>query len=83
MEDALIPVGFDYSSIPGLRNEAREKLMDIRPTTVGQATRIAGVTPSDIAVLLVHVRRATSGAIMPETIGDSRDSLAPSRATVG
>ncbi|HYI15155.1 MAG TPA: tRNA uridine-5-carboxymethylaminomethyl(34) synthesis enzyme MnmG, partial [Thermomicrobiales bacterium] len=60
MEDALIPVGFDYNSIPGLRNEAREKLLNVRPTTVGQATRIAGVTPSDIAVLLVHVRRASA-----------------------
>ena len=83
MEDALIPASFDYASIPGLRNEAREKLLDIRPTTVGQATRIAGVTPSDIAVLLVHVRRANAGAIMPKTIGDARESLASNQAAVG
>jgi tRNA uridine 5-carboxymethylaminomethyl modification enzyme len=82
MEDARIPTPFDYTSIHGLRNEAREKLMEVRPTTVGQAGRIAGVTPSDIAVLLVHVRRATAGAIMPETVGDSRDSLAQRQVTV-
>ncbi|MEX1157313.1 MAG: tRNA uridine-5-carboxymethylaminomethyl(34) synthesis enzyme MnmG, partial [Thermomicrobiales bacterium] len=68
MEDALIPTGFDYSAISGLRNEAREKLLAVRPLTVGQATRIAGVTPSDIAVLLVHVRRAAGAVIMPEDV---------------
>ena len=83
MEDAQIPAALDYRSIQGLRNEAREKLLDIRPTTVGQASRIAGVTPGDIAVLLVHVRKMTAAAIMPETIGDSRDILAPNQATVG
>jgi len=83
MEDMLIPASFDYVAISGLRNEAREKLLDIRPTSVGQATRIAGVTPSDVAVLLVHVRRTAAGAIMPETIDDSRESLATSQATVG
>jgi len=83
MEDMQIPVDFDYISIPGLRNEAREKLALVRPTTVGQASRIAGVTPSDIAVLLVHVRRAAAGAIMPDTIGESRGSLSSDQVTVG
>jgi tRNA uridine 5-carboxymethylaminomethyl modification enzyme len=57
MEHTSIPASFDYSNIPGFRNEAREKLIAIRPATIGQASRISGVTPADIAVLLVHVRR--------------------------
>jgi tRNA uridine 5-carboxymethylaminomethyl modification enzyme len=57
MEHASIPPGLDFASLPGLRNEAREKFLSVRPTTVGQASRIAGVTPSDIAVLLVHLKR--------------------------
>jgi tRNA uridine 5-carboxymethylaminomethyl modification enzyme len=83
MEDMQIPDDFDYLPIPGLRNEAREKLHEVRPTTVGQASRIAGVTPSDIAVLLVHVRRVATGAIMPATVDESRGSLTSNQATVG
>lgn len=58
MEHTPIPVDFDYAAIPGLRNEGREKLAAVRPTSVGQAGRIAGVTPADVAVLLVHLRRS-------------------------
>lgn len=65
MEDTLIPSDFDYARITGFRNEAREKLLAVRPATVGQAGRIAGVTPSDIAVLLVHLRRTRDGGIIP------------------
>ncbi len=83
MEDATIPPDMNYEAIPGFRNEGREQLIRIRPTTVGQASRIAGVTPSDIAVLLVHVRKATPSAMMPETDGESRKSRATSQATVG
>ena len=43
--------------LPSLKIEAREKLSRFRPATVGQASRIAGVTPADIAVLLVHLKR--------------------------
>jgi tRNA uridine 5-carboxymethylaminomethyl modification enzyme len=57
MEHVPIPASFEYDAISGFRNEAREKLISVRPSTVGQATRIPGVTPSDIAVLLVHLRR--------------------------
>ncbi|HUG16048.1 MAG TPA: tRNA uridine-5-carboxymethylaminomethyl(34) synthesis enzyme MnmG [Thermomicrobiales bacterium] len=57
MEHVPIPSAFKYDAVPGFRNEAREKLAHVRPSTVGQATRIPGVTPSDIAVLLVHLRR--------------------------
>jgi tRNA uridine 5-carboxymethylaminomethyl modification enzyme len=57
LEDLTIPPDFDYNAIPGLRNEAREKLDRVRPATVGQAARIYGVNPADISILLVHLRR--------------------------
>lgn len=60
MEHVLIPSNLDISAVPGFRNEAREKLKAVRPATVGQASRIAGVTPSDIAVLIVHLRNSGS-----------------------
>jgi len=52
-----LPEGFDYLELRGMRTEAREKLARFRPATVGQAGRLAGVTPADIAVLLVHLGR--------------------------
>ncbi len=57
LEEHRIPDGLDYGAIVGLRTEARLKLAAIRPATVGQATRIQGVNPADISVLLVHLRR--------------------------
>jgi len=57
LEEHRIPVELDYAAIAGLRTEAREKLSAIRPATVGQATRIQGVNPADISVLLVHLQR--------------------------
>ncbi|MBN1422726.1 MAG: tRNA uridine-5-carboxymethylaminomethyl(34) synthesis enzyme MnmG, partial [Planctomycetes bacterium] len=57
LEEKRIPPGIDYGAIPGLRSESREKLARVRPLSVGQASRIAGVTPADIAILLVHLRR--------------------------
>lgn len=53
----LLPASLDYAAIPGLRTEAREKLGRVRPETLGQAGRMAGVNPADVAVLLVHVER--------------------------
>ncbi len=55
LEDTSIPDNFDYSNIPGLKNEARNKLSKIRPATAGQALRISGVDPSDISILLIHL----------------------------
>jgi tRNA uridine 5-carboxymethylaminomethyl modification enzyme len=60
METARIPPGLDFMSLPGLRNEAREKLNAVRPATLGQAGRIAGVTAGDVAVLAVKLRSATA-----------------------
>jgi tRNA uridine 5-carboxymethylaminomethyl modification enzyme len=57
MENLLIPPEFDYARAAGLSAEAREKFMEIRPLSVGQAARISGVRSADLAVLLVHLRR--------------------------
>jgi tRNA uridine 5-carboxymethylaminomethyl modification enzyme len=59
LEDKQIPAAFDYAVVPSLRMEARQKLTKIRPTTIGQASRISGVSPADISILLVWLKRAT------------------------
>jgi tRNA uridine 5-carboxymethylaminomethyl modification enzyme len=55
MEDQLINPDFEYSQLNSLSKEAREKLNKVKPRTIGQASRISGVTPSDISVLVVHL----------------------------
>lgn len=58
LEDKQIPEHFDYSTMPSLRAEARQKLTRIRPATLGQASRISGVSPSDVSILSVWLKRA-------------------------
>ena len=57
LEEVRIPETFDYSKLKSLSFEAREKLQAIKPVTISQASRISGVNPSDISVLLVHLGR--------------------------
>ena len=64
LESQLLPENIDYADVPSLRDEAREKLADIRPRSVGQAGRISGVSPADVSVLLVYLeqqRRQSKG----------------------
>jgi tRNA uridine 5-carboxymethylaminomethyl modification enzyme len=60
-EEVRVPEDLDYAAIPGLRNESRQKLAQVRPSTLGQASRISGVTPADLALLSVWVHRARQG----------------------
>ncbi|MCP5537198.1 MAG: tRNA uridine-5-carboxymethylaminomethyl(34) synthesis enzyme MnmG [Akkermansiaceae bacterium] len=57
MEDKRIPDSFDYDKVPGLKAEARHHFNTIRPTTIGQASRISGITPADIAILAIALRK--------------------------
>ena len=57
MEDRNLPTDLDISAIPSLRNEARQVLTRFRPATLGQASRLSGINPADIAHLLVHLER--------------------------
>jgi len=59
MESKRIPDNIDYKTIQGLKNEAREKLIKVQPATIGQASRISGVDPSDISILLVHLEASS------------------------
>ncbi len=56
MENLLVPDSIDYTDIHNLATEAKEKLIKIRPQTMGQAMRISGITPSDISMLMMHIR---------------------------
>ena len=58
-ESRALPQDTDYNAIAGLRLEARQKLSDIRPVSIGQASRISGVSPADIAVLLIYLEQHT------------------------
>jgi tRNA uridine 5-carboxymethylaminomethyl modification enzyme len=60
-EDLHIPAGFDYSKVTALGFEVRQKLMQGRPATVGQASRISGVTPAAISLLLIYLRKRRFG----------------------
>lgn len=58
LEDKTLPKDFDYSAVSGLSAEVVQKLSDHRPSTIGQASRIAGITPAAISLLLVYLKRA-------------------------
>ena len=80
MEVARIPPAVSYLDIHGMRTEARLRLQKFRPTTVGQAARVEGVTPSDIAVLLVHLKRYSDAGTGDDGIATTART-APRRVT--
>ena len=57
LEDSVIPENYDYGKIKSLSAEALEKLSAIRPKSIGQASRISGVSPSDVSILMVHMKK--------------------------
>ncbi|RYZ63287.1 MAG: tRNA uridine-5-carboxymethylaminomethyl(34) synthesis enzyme MnmG, partial [Proteobacteria bacterium] len=56
-EDAVLPPSLDYAAVRGLSTEVRQRLDEARPATVGQASRVPGVTPAAVSLLLVHLKR--------------------------
>lgn len=77
LEEKQIPESFDFSAVPSLRLEARQKLSSIRPRTIGQAGRISGVSPSDISILLVWLKRQNGIQPNPTTICEVDSSSEP------
>jgi tRNA uridine 5-carboxymethylaminomethyl modification enzyme len=65
-EMKLIPTTTDYGQVVGLRNEARQKLSEFTPRSLGQALRISGITPADITVLAIHLDRAGHTHLRPD-----------------
>ena len=57
LEKSKIPLNFDYSAVNSLSSEGKEKLIKIQPSSIGQASRISGVSPSDVSILMVHLKK--------------------------
>ena len=76
LESKPLPDGLDFAQIPQLRAEAREKLGRVRPRSLGQAGRISGINPADIATLLVHLKRHRPGNPLDDQAGQRADSAA-------
>ncbi len=72
LEDKSIPDTFDFSSVPSLRLEARQKFAKIRPATLGQAARISGVSPADISILMVWLKRSAGANGFDDSVKQSR-----------
>jgi tRNA uridine 5-carboxymethylaminomethyl modification enzyme len=61
-EELRLPDNIDYRDVSGLSNEARQRLSDVRPETLGQAARIPGLTPAAVSLLLVHLKKRAHAA---------------------
>jgi tRNA uridine 5-carboxymethylaminomethyl modification enzyme len=75
-ESKRIPAWLDYSAIPHLRAEAREKLCRVQPVSLGQASRISGISPADISILMVYVEgrnRLSAGGGTPAPAASDAD----------
>ena len=57
LEQSTIPLTFDYQKVSSLSAEGKEKLIKIKPKSIGQASRISGVSPSDVSILMVHLKK--------------------------
>ena len=57
MEDLKLPKGIDYSDVGSLKKEAQVRLNEIKPSTLGQASRISGITPADISVISIWLKK--------------------------
>ena len=57
LENLSIPDNYDFDRVPGLSIECRQKLLKYKPATIGQASRISGISPSDVSILLIHFGR--------------------------
>ena len=69
LESKRIPADFDYTRVPGLLLEAREKFGRVRPMSLGQAARIPGVTPADLSILLIFLKRHGADGGAPAAAG--------------
>jgi len=65
-EEQVIPAGMDYSRVVSLSHEVRQKLEEVRPTTIGQAGRIPGVTPAALSLLIVHLKKQGVRSVVGE-----------------
>lgn len=70
LEDKQIPSWMDYSKVPSLRTEARQKLAKVQPATLGQATRISGVSPSDVGLLMIWMKAGNPAGAGKTEIGE-------------
>ena len=66
MENKKIPEDIDYDAITGIATEARQKLNKVRPLSIGQASRISGVNPADISILLVYIEQGKIARVSNE-----------------
>ena len=57
LEQKKIPENIDYNDIKNIASEARQKLQEVRPTSIGQALRISGVNPADISILMIYLKK--------------------------
>ncbi|MGA1874828.1 MAG: tRNA uridine-5-carboxymethylaminomethyl(34) synthesis enzyme MnmG [bacterium] len=73
LERMKIPEGFDYRNLQGLSNELKQKLIQIRPVSLGQASRISGITPAALSVLMIHLK----AKVKPSSAKEERQSLLP------
>jgi tRNA uridine 5-carboxymethylaminomethyl modification enzyme len=71
-EETLLPEAIDYTQVRGLSNEARQKLVEHRPVTLGQAARIPGMTPAAVSLLLIHLKRHQAATPAKARAGEGR-----------